>query len=487
MRDKQKIIRELSKGYAPQGEGAKPQIAKVYDLTFKPLVNSKKLEAFFELYGENEVIIKAWAFLGIYQILEKKSYATPENLARLREIIIDILNNNQSITFWSGSIKTETTLRQHHAKRISWLDPYFVFDPVFEYCKSSIGQLDSVIGMLLEEVISKRSDEGVEELLIEHGKTAGQDNYEAKVQLIRAFENLAEISDLENRDAISPIFKHFLERVKEKGEEDFDVSIDEKKKRVLKDELIRIGAKLQLDMEAQILSFIESLDRPFNALNQIAENYKDNEKFCKLLLEKLDTTKNRYFITDILRAIVVVKNNIGNWKELVIDNVKKYELNDADLIIDLNKANLLSEEMIVNYLTKGTQWHLEFIREFLTTHPEILDKWDTLREELVKILKTFADNEFQEKSGTLYYEKKRLALRLIVDLKWNEMMDLALENFKKLSDDELKKIALFAIITSRNNDILDKLRAIMDEDERTQSYVKQFWKYLEARDWQFFY
>ncbi len=487
MQDKEKIIRELSKGYAPQGEGAKPQIAKVYDLTFKPLVNSKKLDFFFELYEESDPILKAWAFLGIYQILENKSYETEKTLNLLHEIIIDILNKDQNISFWSGSIKTETTLREHHAKRISWLDHYFVFEPVFDYCKASIGQLDNVIGELLEDVLSKRSDSRVEDLLIDHGKQVSKYNYDAKLHLIRAFENLNQYSELKEKQQITEIFKQFLHGLKEELKELREIDTEDKKKRILNDEIIRIAAKLDLDLEQETLLFIEQLDRPFNALNQVAEKYKDNEQFRSLLLKKIKQTKNRYFITDILRAFLVIKDRIGNWKEMVIDYVKKYELNDADLIIDLNKADLLSEEMLVNYLKKGSQWHLEFIREFLTTHPEKINEWKGLRNELVSILQTFKDDQAQVRPGSLFYEKKKLALRLIIDLKWDEMIDFALKNFEKLSDDELMKIALFSVITSRNKKLLDDLRALMDKDEQTKAYVKKFWKYLEARDWQFFY
>jgi hypothetical protein len=484
MVDKEKIIRELGKGYAPRGEGAKPRIAKVYDLTFKPLVNSNKLEFFLELYERNDPILNAWAILGIYQILQNKSYEREQTLNRLHEIMMDLLNKDQKISFWSGSIKTETTLREHHAKRIGWLDPYFVFEPIYEYCKASIGHLDNVIGALLEDVLSKRPDERIEDLLIQHGKQVGKSDYDAKLHLIRAFENLNEYSDFENRQQITDIFKQYLNSLKHVGDEE---EIDEKKRRILKDEIIRIAAKLRLDLKEETLSFIKQLERPFNALNQVAERYKDNDRFRSILLEKIQETRNRYFITDILRAFMVLKDRIDNWEEMVIDYVKKYELNDADLIIDLNKANLLSEEMLVNYLKKGSEWHLEFIREFLTTHPEKIDEWKELRNELVSILEIFKGDGAEIRPGSLFYEKKKLALRLVVDLKWDEMIDLALKNFEILSDDELMKIALFAVITSRDKKLLDELRALMDKDEQTEAYVKKFWRYLEARDWQFFY
>lgn len=479
MENTEAIIRKLSKGYTPQSEGAKPRIAKVYDLTFEPLVRRKKLELFFDLYEQKDPIVKAWAFLGIYKIMENKSYESKDTLNRFHEIVIDVLHNPQEISFFSGSIETETTLRQHHSKRISWLDQYFVFDPVLEYCNSMVGQIDKVVSSLLRDVLTENPNSQVENLIIEHAKNTPKNAYDVKLHLLESFENLKQHKSLTKTGEITKIIKSYLS--------DLEKSKDEalkKKKRILKDKIIEIGAKLDLDLEEETIKFIEKLERPYNALKLLAKKYKDNEQFRNLLLEKLESTINHYFITDILRAIIVLKENINNWKELVIENVKKYELSDADLIIDLTEANLLSQEMLINYLQKGSEWHLEFIREFLTTHPEKLDEWDKFRDVLIEILENF---DGQEKQETEYYKKKRLALRLVVDLKWDKGIELCLNNFKNLNSDELRKIALFAMITSRDNEILNNLRRVMDKDTGTEIYVKNFWKYLEARDWQFFY
>ena len=482
MESKDTIIRKLSKGYTPQGEGAKPRIAKVYDLTFKPLVNRKKLELFFELYEHDDPIVKAWAFLGIYQVLENKSYESKNTLNRLNEIINDILHNSKEISFFSGSIETETTLRQHHAKRISWLDPYFVFDAVFEYCEDEVGHIDKVVSSLLKDVLSQRPDSKVEALIIKHAKNTPKNAFDVKLHLLESFENLEELNELTQKEELTNILKEYLKNLE--GKEEDTLSDLNKKRRILKDTIIEVGAKLELDLEAETLSFLESLQRPYSALNLLAKRYHDNDQFRNILLEKLESTKNLYFITDILRAIIVLKDKIKNWKELVIENVKKYELSDADLIIDLTEANLLNEEMLVNYLQKGTEWHLEFIREFVTTHPEKLDQWNDFRQEVIQILRDFEGEETPE---TMFYKKKRLALRLVVDLKWDKGIELCLENFKNLQSDELQKIALFAMITSRDDDILTSLRREMDKDKGTELYVRNFWKYLEGRDWQFFY
>jgi hypothetical protein len=299
---------------------------------------------------------------------------------------------------------------------------------------------------------------------------------------MECFEKLDEHNELSEKEKITKILKQYLEELK-RGEED-SLSERKKKKRIVKDKIIEIGAKLDLNLEKETLTFIEGLQRPYGELKLLARKYKDNERFRNLLLEKLESTKNNYFITDILRAIIVLKDKIENWKELVIENVKEYELSNADLIIDLTEANLLNEDMLITYLEKGTEWHLQFIREFLTTHPGKLEEWSKFREELIQLLKNF---EGEEKPETMFYKKKRLALRLVVDLKWKKGIELCLENFKNLETDELRKIALFAIITSRDDEILNDLRRLMDKDTGTEIYVKNFWKYLEDRDWQFFY
>lgn len=74
-------------------------------------------------------------------------------------------------------------------------------------------------------------------------------------------------------------------------------------------------------------------------------------------------------------AIIVMKENIKNWKELIIEYLNKFQLVDHDLIEELQKIVLFSEEMLITFLNKGEDWQLDFVREFLISNPEKLDVW----------------------------------------------------------------------------------------------------------------
>lgn len=107
-------------------------------------------------------------------------------------------------------------------------------------------------------------------------------------------------------------------------------------------------------------------------MHQIAQTY-NNLKFRSILLNKLEEVENPYLIKDILMAIIVMKENIKNWKELIIEYLNKFQLVDHDLIEELHKIVLFSEEILINFLNKGEDWQLDFVREFLISNPEKLD------------------------------------------------------------------------------------------------------------------
>ena len=43
----------------------------------------------------------------------------------------------------------------------------------------------------------------------------------------------------------------------------------------------------------------------------------------------------------------------------------KFQLIEEDLIVEAQKAELFSENMLIDFLSSGDQWQVEFIREFL--------------------------------------------------------------------------------------------------------------------------
>lgn len=475
----EKIQQNLSKGYTPQSQGAPRRLANIYDQTFKPLVNRKKLETFFKIYENNDPILKAWAFLGIYQILENKSYETQKNLNTLHEIILDLLNDNREIKYISGEIETKTTLRQHHVSRVCWLNPEFVFEPVYEYCKSSIGKLDKVASILLEEILSKHPNQKIEPLLLEYANEAQKHQLFARRHIIKAFENLGQNFDLKNTTQIQSIFRNYLNDLEDTPTSD--------RKRVLQDNIIRISAKIDLDLEKETFNFLRNLERPYNALKIIAQRYKSNDKLHSILLQKLNDTNNRNFINDILRAILVIQDEIPDAKQIIIENVKKNRLNQIDLIIDLNEENLLNENIILNFLREGKDWQLEFVREYLITFGDVLSTWEELRKKIISILNSFEKDGTELKPEMDLYKKKMMLLQLIIDLKWEDMVEYCIKNFANLQDDKPRKMALFSIITFGKDEHLIELRKLMEKNKETEIYVKNFWDYLERRDWKFYY
>ncbi|TFG00814.1 MAG: hypothetical protein EU542_07705, partial [Promethearchaeota archaeon] len=342
MRDAEKYIRELSKGYTPQRENAKPRIMKVYDKTFKPLVKRKDLDTFFDLYEYDDPLIKAWAFSGIYKILENKEYLYGEAKEKLENIILDILNNTKRFSYYSGDIETTVSIRTHHARRISWLHPDIVFEPVYEYVKSKAPEMDKVIGELLEELLSKTNEPKVEDLLLEYAQNIYSSDIEGKRKIIQAFKNFGETTDLVHKEQITELFRTYLQDLwqKRKSSKNNKLPNDQQE---LEQELIKIGALLDLDLEAETLIFLENLNGPFAALDQVAEHYKKNETFQSLLMEKLGNTSNQRFIKDILKAISLIKDQIPNCQELVIKKIEKYEFADTGLITNLMESNLLDE------------------------------------------------------------------------------------------------------------------------------------------------
>jgi len=485
MRDTDKIIRELSKGYAPQREGAKPRIMKIYDKTFKPLVNRKDLDTFFTLYEYDDPTIKAWAFLGIYQILENKTYLYGEDKERLDEVIVDVLNNQQEFSYYSGDIETTVSIRIHHARRISWLHPDIVFEPVYEYVKQKAPEMDKVIGELLLELISKKKDPKVETLLLEFANNISSSDIESKLILIQSLENYGTKTELDKKEQITEIFTRFLDELwkkKKNGKE--NLSDDQQ---ILEQKLIQIGANLELDLELETLRYIENLDHPFNNLDQVAEYYKDNERFRTILMQKLQDTNNQRILKDILKAIALIQSKIPNCQELIIEKIKAYEFNDTDLIINLMESDLLNENTILEMIEEGEEWELEFVREFLNLYSDKLDSWERLREEITSILTRIPEKEVEFSSDSEFYKKKKFALQVVIDLKHSELVQHCLDIFSKLQSEELRKMALFAIITFGGDDILLKLRKLMEQNETTRKYVKKFWDQLERRDWKFYY
>ncbi|MFX0148693.1 MAG: hypothetical protein ACFE8E_13225 [Candidatus Hodarchaeota archaeon] len=475
---KEKIINKLRKGYSPIEVSPKDELTSTFKNIFKPIINRKDLEFFLDLFDTNEVILRAWSFLGIYYILEETKIKQEDKQLKIQNIILELLNDKREVYYYGGSSEIRTSLREHHVRRICELDNSLIFKPVFEYCKSFEGDIDNVIGELLENVVAKSADPSIEALILRYAKKIDKGDYNLKTHIVKAFENLYQFIELKERNSITELFKRYLSEIEEDKVSDQETLNN---KLLFQKNIYRVAATLNLPLEEETLNFISSLKYPFDSLDQIAKTYKNNDKFKNILLKKLDESTNPRLITDILMAILVLKENVENWKELIVDNMQKYQIIDGSLIVEMQESNLLNENMILSFFNSGDNWSLNFIREFLVNNPEILDNWKLLKNEFIRILNLFEPTENNLE------KKKELVLKLIIDLKEEDLVKYCLENFKFFEEENLKKLSLFPILKFGEESLLLKLKELMISNEDVAKFVKNFWNRLERNEWKFFY
>jgi len=163
---KQKIIDKMRRGYIPVEQSPKAHLTSTYKNLLKPLINRKDFKLLFELFDTNEVILRAWSFLGIHHILEETPVYTEERIEKIQNIILEVLKDHREISYYGGSNELVTSLREHHVRRICELDKRLSFKPSLEYCSSFEKVTDSVISDLVENMISKYADSDVNSLIL---------------------------------------------------------------------------------------------------------------------------------------------------------------------------------------------------------------------------------------------------------------------------------------------------------------------------------
>jgi len=476
---KQKIINALKRGYTPSESSPKAELTSTYKNLFKPLVNKKDFNFLFELFETNEVILRAWSFLGLYYILEENSVYQDDRIQKIRETILEVLKDQREITYFGGSVELRTSLREHHVRRICELNANLNLQPSLEYCSSFERVTDSVVSDLIENVVSKTIDENIELLILRIANNTSIRDFHLKNQMVKSFENLFRKRKVKHLNEITTLFKKYLTQIKENKitDQDFLKSV-----KSLQESIFRVGALLSLALEEETLEFITSLKYPYNSLDVIAKRYKNNEKFVNTILVKLEENNNPNFISEILKAILILKETVDNWKEIVIENVKKFEIVDGYLIEDMQESNLIDPEFVLNLFKDGEQWSLDFIREFFNENPKLLENWQEVRDEFVKILKMPVEDE-----NKMLLDKKEMIIKLIIDLQEKELVDYCLNNFKMIDESNLKKLAVFPILKFGEEKILQELKDEMKKDPDMAKFVLNFIDILDRNDWKFFY
>ncbi|MHA1671120.1 MAG: hypothetical protein ACTSV5_11180 [Promethearchaeota archaeon] len=150
----------------------------------------------------------------------------------------------------------------------------------------------------------------------------------------------------------------------------------------------------------------------------------------------------------------------------------------------MEASNLINEDMILSLLVDGDKWALEFIREFFVNNPEMLDKWQTVKDKFIDIL------ELRENSDELSQEildKKEIIFKIIIDIQKKDLIKYCFENFKRLKDKKLRIIALFPILKFGEESLMMKVKDLMKTDANTASLVLNFIDSMNRNDWKFFY
>ena len=482
--NKSKIINNLRKGYTPIEISPKVELTSTFKNLFKPLVLRKNLNFFLELFETNEVILRAWSFLGLYEILKEKPVVTEENKIKIQDAISEVLNDKREISYYGGKIEIQTSLREHHVRRICELNPNIIFKPVFDYCVAFENNVDGVIADLLEKILANSSEPVIEKLILDNGKKIAINGLGLKTQITKAFENYSQNSELNNKGEITNLFKNYLIDINNVKNVDQDII---NKKKILQENIFRVSAILELDLEEETLDFIESLEQPYHSLDEIAKKYKNDTRFRSILLKKLQDTVNPHFITEILKSILIMKDQIENWKDLVIDKVKEYHIIDGPLITEMEDSNIINEDMILNLLVEGDKWNLEFIREFFVNNPEMLDEWQTVKKEFINILELKENSDELSDNYQEILDKKEIIFKIIIDIQKEDLIKYCFENFKNLKDKKLRIIALFPILKFGEESLMVKVKDLMKVDANTASLVLNFIDRMDRNDWKFFY
>ena len=478
----QKIIDKLRKGYAPVELSPKANLTSAYKSIFKPLVNRKDFNLLFELFDTNEVILRAWSFLGLHHVLEETTVYEEERIKRIQEIILEVLNDYREISYFGDLVEIRTSLREHHIRRICELNKRLSFKPAFEYCLSFDKVTDSVVSDLIENVVSKTAAPNVEPLILRLANNTSIRDFHLKNQLVKSFENLSQEGDVTKLNEITNLFKSYLTQINEDK-----ITAQEFLKNVksLQENIFRIGAILGLSLEEETLEFVNSLRYPYGSLYLIAKRYYNNNKFVSIILRKLKESENPNFVSEILRAILVLKEKIENWEDLIVENVRNFQIVDGSLINDMQESNLIDQKLIVNLLNEGDKWSLEFIREVLIDNPEMLEQWQDVKNEFIKILKLSTAKTSDEINALL--KKKEMILKLIIDLQVEELVTICLENLKSLEDKNLKKLAVFSILKFGEESLLLELKELMKKDNDLAKVVLNLIDSLDRNEWKFYY
>jgi len=478
----QKLIEKLRKGYAPVEQSPNANLTSTYKNIFKPLVNRKDFNLLFELFDTNETILRAWSFLGLHHVLEETSVYEDQRIHKIQEIIVEVLNDSREIIYHGDSAELRTSLREHHVRRICDLNIKLSFKPAFEYCLSFDKVTDSVVSDLIENVVSKTANQNVESLILRLANNTSTRDFHLKNQMVKSFENLSQEGGVIKLNEVTSLFKSYLIQINEDKISDQEFL---KNVKSLQENIFKVGAILGLPLEEETLDFVNSLRYPYNSLFLIAKRYHNSDKLVSIILKKLEESENPNFVSEVLKAILVLKEKIENWEELIIENVRDYQIVDANLINYMQESNLINQDLILNLLNNGDKWSLEFIRETLIDNPEMFEQWHDVKNEFIKILKLTTASTSEEIEKLL--KKKEMILKLTIDLQVEELIKICLENLHNIKNKNLIRLTAFSILKFGEEHLMLELKELMKKDADLAKIVLNLIDSLDRNEWKFFY
>ena len=414
--------------------------------------------------------------------MEETSVYEEERIKRIQAQILEVLKDYREISYFGDSGELRTSLREHHIRRICELNKTLSFKPAFEYCLSFDKVTDSVVSDLIENVVSKTAAPNVEPLILRLANNTSVRDYHLKNQMVKSIENFSQEGEVTKLNEVTSLIKSYLTQIKEDKitDEEFLKSV-----KSFQENIFKVGAILELSLEEETLEFVNSLRYPYSSLYLIAKRYYNNNKLLSIILKKLEETDNPNFISEILKAILVLKEKIENWEDLIIKKVKKFQIVDGSLINDMQESNLINQEMIVSLLNEGDKWSLEFVREFLIDNPEKIEEWQDVKEDFIKILKPTLATTSDKKNNLL--KKKEMVLKVIIDLQVEELIKICLENLQILEDKNLIKLAAFSILKFGEENLMLELKELMKKDTALAKIVLNLIDSLDRNEWKFFY
>ena len=158
-------------------------------------------------------------------------------------------------------------------------------------------------------------------------------------------------------------------------------------------------------------------------------------------------------------------NKTLRYKENTTDKIK----HDDSVNFNYNKKR---EEQVI---TAGVDYSKKREKQVITDEVDYSKKRE--KDIITAIVNYNIKRGKQVITAEVDYTKKQ-----VKDIKTNKLV-----NNKKLKDDNLKKLSLFAIINHGSDELWRELKDYLNENEEDKIFFQKFWRHIKTRDWKYYY